>query len=106
MLEIVAAADKYSSLYIALGLLWLFVIVLGVGVWYYRRRWWLSESRSDDQSWTLADLRRMRDAGEMTEEEFQKIRGAMIAGLRRDSDSSEASRNSAEPPTSSHKTGF
>lgn len=86
------AGTDYSRLFAWLGVLWLLIIVLGTAVWYYRRRWWRSMSgvSGDEQPWTLADLRQLRESGDLTEEEFQRIRSAMIAGLRPGGDKSEA----------------
>lgn len=104
--NLLAMTDKYVNLFVGLAALWLFILVLGAGLWYYRRRWWLSESRSDEQPWTLADLRELRDAGGMTEEEYQKIRAAMIAGFQCDSGNSAAASDSSHSSNPSHKAEF
>lgn len=55
------------------------VIVVGVmAARVARRRWLSSEASSPD--WTLQDLRALRDRGELTDEEFEKLRAAAIAG--------------------------
>ena len=62
----------------ACGLLLAAVVVLCVGVWYYRR-WWLGDRETlGPTGWTFADLRRMRDQGELSEEEYQSLRAALL----------------------------
>lgn len=106
MLGTLAMADKYTKLFVGLAALWLLVIVLGAAIWYYRRRWWLSESQADAEPWTLADLRQLRDTGSMTAEEYEKIRAAMIGGLRAGPGNPDANVNSSDPPDASRKAGF
>lgn len=63
----------------ALSLLGGAVIVLGLGLWYYRRRW----SRWEDTSaapWTLEEIRALRDRGAINEQEYQVLR-AQVLGL-------------------------
>lgn len=62
---------------VACGLLIAALIVLAVFVWYYRRRWVVGVDTSS-LPWTFEDLRRLRDQGELSEEEYQRLRAAMI----------------------------
>ncbi len=60
------------------------LIVLMVGlwiVWVALRRWYFGTAQpgSSDALWTLEDLRRMRDSGELSESEYQTLRRQVIA---------------------------
>jgi hypothetical protein len=106
MRDALAMADKYTNLFVGLAGLWVLIVVLGAGIWYYRRRWWLSDSQSDGDAWTLADLRELRDTGRMTEEEFQKVRAAMIAGLHAGSDDPQGRCGPADTSDRADRGGF
>jgi len=64
------------------ALLLVAVIVLFGGVWYYRRRWLNPEETGPRQPWTLDDLRQMKQAGQITPEEYQALRETLIAAFR------------------------
>ena len=68
-----------TRILIACGLLAAAVVVLCAGVWYYRRRWLRDRQPSEPGGWSFADLRKMRDHGDLTEEEYQSLRAAMRA---------------------------
>lgn len=70
-----------SRIVVASILLGLAVIVLSVGLWYYRRRW-LNSTDSSGAPWTLEDLRRLRDSGELTEEEYEALRATLKNAYR------------------------
>ncbi|MGB9624817.1 MAG: hypothetical protein ACPMAQ_08140 [Phycisphaerae bacterium] len=106
MHDALAMADKYTNLLLGLASLWALIVVLGAGVWYYRRRWRLSDSQSAGDAWTLADLRKLRDTGRMTEEEFQKVRAAMIAGLHAGSDDPQGRPGPADTSDRSRSGGI
>ena len=80
MIAALATVDSTHVMRIlgACGLLVVGVIVLGSAVWYYRRRLLKSGDMGDAIPWTLDDLGRMRDGGEITEEEYKSLRAAMI----------------------------
>ena len=60
------------------------VVGLGYGV-RALRRWWLGEDKTcASPDWTLQDLRELKAKGELTEAEYETLRGAMIAGAQRD----------------------
>ena len=59
-------------------------IVLMVGlwiVWVALRKWYFGAAQfgSSDGLWTLEDLRRMRDSGELSEDEYETLRRQAIA---------------------------
>jgi hypothetical protein len=70
---------------VLMGALIVFYIVATV----YYRRFRESSSSSDDQTpWTLDDLRKLRDQGDLTPEEYQKLRAAIIGAFQRESGTS------------------
>ncbi len=70
------------------------IALFAVIAWY--RRSWLESAPSSSQAWTLEDLRRLRDQGSMTEEEFQAARSAMIAAYRAGGEAGEKADGSPE----------
>ncbi len=66
-----------AQIIVACLLLILALCVLWLGVWYYRRRW-MGEDAASGSAWTLEDIRRLRDRGELTEEEYQRMRAVLI----------------------------
>lgn len=52
-------------------------LVLGVGVW-FARRWLRSVKESASVPWTFEELRKLRDQGKLTEQEYQTLRDGMI----------------------------
>ena len=68
-----------------MGALIVFYIVATV----YYRRFRESSSSSDDQTpWTLDDVRKLRDQGDLTQEEYQKLRAAIIGAFQGESGTS------------------
>jgi hypothetical protein len=58
-------------------------LVFGVVVWAARR--WLRGVKEDATApWTFDDLRKLRDQGKLTEEEYQTLRGEMIGMYTRE----------------------
>ena len=53
------------------------VIVLGLAMWYYRF-WVKSWDSSPDPTWTLQELRDLRSAGELSEEEYEALRQSVL----------------------------
>ena len=84
-------AEQRGKLLWALGILLLIVVVGCVALMVFRRR--LTEQDSGDQSmnvgFSLADLREMRDRGEITAEEYERTRARVVARVK--------SRMAAEP---------
>ena len=79
MATILAASgpDKTLSIVVTCLILMGAFLVLGVGLWYIRRR--LRSARADTSApWTFDDLRKLRADGKLTEEEYQTLRGEMI----------------------------
>ena len=80
-----APSSNTADLFIWGGVL----IVLLVALWLaciWLRRWYFgtSEDEFSSELWTLADLRRMRARGEITEDEYESLYGQAIA-LHKDS---------------------
>lgn len=73
-------ADDARWIIVSCAFIALLVIVGGLGVWYYRKRVLFSDQVS--ATWTFDDLRRMRDRGDLTEEEYQSLRSAMVGSFQ------------------------
>jgi hypothetical protein len=97
---VASVADLAVRIMIAGGLLLLAIIVLALGVWYYRRRW-LGGTESSTTPWTLEDLRQLRAGGDITEAEYQALRGALIGqyvdSSKTDSGASPESPDGSDP---------
>lgn len=77
-----APEDLFSDLLpVIAGLLGL-AVVGGIIIYIVRRLLRGSEDHSEAGGFTLHDLRRMREAGELSEEEFDRARLAMIDRVR------------------------
>lgn len=70
-------ADYAMRIIIACAMLMGAFIVLCLSVWYYRRRYYASES-SREPVWTFDDLRVMRESGEISEDEYQALRASLL----------------------------
>ena len=77
-----STTDSVIQVLIWGGVLLLAAIVLFGVVWYYRRRWLARGKSTGGTPWTLDDLRRMREAGDITEEEYRALRAALVAAFR------------------------
>ncbi len=71
------------------------VIVVAVPATRAVRRRWLNPETSSSPDWTLQDLRALRDKGELTDEEFEKLKAAAIAGVGLGSRGPSASQSAA-----------
>lgn len=78
MSDVLAVADRVGRLFLWLAVLWVLIVVLGAAFWYYRRRWLRDVADASSQPWTLADLRALRSRGDITEEEYHKLRSAVL----------------------------
>ncbi len=67
---------------VSCAILALLIIVGGLGVWYYRKRVLFSDTSSAGSIWNFDDLRRMRERGELSEEEYQSLRAALIGSFQ------------------------
>ena len=56
-------------------------LLVGAGIAALRRRTFPKQERPLDQAWSLGDLRRMRETGELSAEEFETLRAGLIAEL-------------------------
>ncbi|MCH8054335.1 MAG: SHOCT domain-containing protein [Planctomycetes bacterium] len=84
--SMLATSSSTADLFIWGGVL----IVLLVALWFvliWLRKWYFgtSEDEFSSELWTLADLRRMREQGEITEDEYETLRGQVFAS-HKDSD--------------------
>jgi len=58
------------------------VLALGLLVWYYRRR--MHQPQQIAQPWTLHDLRQLHAAGQISDEEFDRLKARVVSGTRGD----------------------
>ncbi len=71
------------------------LIVLLVALWLvliWLRKWYFGTSEDGFSSglWSLVDLRRMREQGEITEDEYETLHGKALAVHEHDSESTDA----------------
>lgn len=90
---------KVSGLYVWLGVLALSIIALGLVVWYYRR-WMFAEPRQGGEVWTLDGLRALRDSGQISPEEYEKMRMALIGSMPGRSKAGAVSQGPGSPDAS------
>ncbi len=81
--SMLAPSSNTADLFVWGGVL----IVLLVALWLvciWLRRWYFGTSEDGFPSglWTLADLRRMREQGEITEDEYETLHGQAVAGYQ------------------------
>lgn len=58
------------------------VLALGLFIWHYRRR--MHQPQEIAQPWTLHDLRQLHAAGQISDEEFDRLKAQIVAGTRGD----------------------
>jgi hypothetical protein len=94
----------YTPILEACGVLIIVMLISAVAVFWVRRRMAMSEEPlppGDGGGFTLSDLRRMRDSGQMTPEEFEKARKMVAGAARKQLDSADSAKPSspkAPPP--------
>ena len=64
------------------GVLILAVVVFFTGLWYYRKLLLRDDPDVGGVAWTLDDLHRMRQEGQLTEEEYRALRATMVAAFQ------------------------
>ncbi len=64
------------------GVLIAVIVVFFGGLWYYRKRLLGGQEDSSGAAWTLDDVQRMRQEGQLTEEEYRALRAALVAAYR------------------------
>jgi hypothetical protein len=57
-------------------------VVAFLAVRYYYRRVFGQNEASGAQSWTFEDLKRMKDEGQLTQEEYQALRASLISSFK------------------------
>ena len=79
-------SSSTADLFVWGGVLLVLLVVLWL-VWLWLRKWFFGTN--DDESslelWSLSDLKRMREQGDLTEEEYATLREQALAAYR-DSD--------------------
>ena len=61
-------------------------------VWIWLRKWFFgtSEDEFSFELWTLADLQRMREQGDITEDEYETLHGQALAAYQDSDESADA----------------
>jgi hypothetical protein len=77
-----AKSDRLFTELLPWLLLLLAVVLIGAVVIYFIRRSIYNQSASSKAGFTLHDLRELRSAGELTDEEFERAKAQMIGRLR------------------------
>lgn len=80
MAVILAASVDRNAGQVLIACLWLLAAlgVLALVVWYFRRRW-LSREQRGGTPFTLDELRRMRENGTVTAEEYERMRAVLVS---------------------------
>jgi hypothetical protein len=78
-----APSSSTVDLFLWGGVLIVLLVALWI-VWLWLRKWYFgaSEDGFSSEIWTLADLRRMKEHGEITEEEFNTLHEQVIASYQ------------------------
>ncbi len=86
--SMLAPSSSTADLFVWGGVLLVLLVVLWL-VWLWIRKWFFgtSEDEFSFELWTLSDLKRMREQGDITEEEFETLHEQALA-VYRDSDES------------------
>jgi hypothetical protein len=75
--------DGRRQLFIVAGLLVGLVLLSFVGYSLFKRWMTSSDSPAEAAGFSLSDLRKMRAEGKISDEEFEKTRGMMVAAAKR-----------------------
>ncbi|MHC4441161.1 MAG: SHOCT domain-containing protein [Planctomycetota bacterium] len=86
-----------SRIIVAGVILILAIIVLSLGIIWYRRRWLNRSEPTSTIPWTLDDLRNLYDQGDITEQEYRAMRDSIIATY--------TSKEPSKPETRATQTG-
>jgi len=79
---LVVGVEGLGAMLLWIGVLLALVVSATVGLIIARRKLLASDEPSGDEGFTLASLRKLRDAGQLTESEFESARQAMIGRVR------------------------
>ena len=83
MLTLATNVDDEAGRIIVAGiLLILAIIILSLGIIWYRRRWLNRSETTSTTPWTLDDLRKLYDQGDISEQEYRAMRESMIAAYK------------------------
>ena len=101
-----SVAEKSGGIILWLGVLLLAIIVLSLGVWYYRRRWISTADSPSSAPWTFEDICRLRDTGAITDEEYQALRATIVGSFDRGVSKSEPPATRAGTAGSGQQDGL
>lgn len=91
-------SQSASKILVACGLLAAALVVLALGVWYYRRRW-IGDSKAGSLPWTFEEIRALRDRGDVTEQEYQVLRAQLLGMASRSPDAPKAVKPRGADPS-------
>jgi hypothetical protein len=74
--------DDARWIFVSCGVIALAIILGGLGIWIYRKRVLFDDQASSQGLWTFEDLRQMRDRGDLTDQEYQALRAAMVGSFQ------------------------
>lgn len=104
------AARHVGPIYFWSAILVAAILVLFVGLWFYRKRYIQMEGGSNPKGtpWTFEDLVRMKAEGQISAEEYASLRAAMVAALtgRADAKTTGAAPSSAGSAGGGLETGW
>ncbi len=84
--SMLVSSSTTADLFLWGGVLIVLLVVLWL-VWLWLRKWFFGTSEEDSsfKLWTLSDLKRMREQGDITEDEYETLYEQALAAYR-DSD--------------------
>ena len=79
---VVTVGSDASRIIVACVLLIVAIIILSLGILWYRRRCLNTSETTSATPWTLEDMRALYERGDITEAEYRAMRESMIASLK------------------------
>lgn len=73
------------------------ILLLFAAISYFKKHW-MAPQEAESGGFTLADLRALRKQGKMSEEEFEKAKGLILAGYKRAAERQAAATPAVERP--------
>ncbi len=86
-----APSSSTADLFLWGGVLIVLLFALWL-VWIWFRKWFFGTSQDEFsfELWTLADLQRMREQGDITEDEYETLHGQAVAGYQDNDEPADA----------------
>jgi len=87
MLAVAGSSDRFFEIVLWVAVVIALLLALWV-VWMAFRRWYFAAGQRNTVPWSLHDLRRLKDSGQVSEEEYTRLRQQVI-GSYQDNDQDE-----------------